>query len=144
MRHTCARENVPGTLTLRTYLVGHKVSQTLHQIPISDACLLPMAVRVSNLPFHQKGHIKIGGIASYLSRTNYFPSHWHTALKRRACGTPEISNLIPAFWRRCGPNHDLPHPIILLSLFRTLEHPCSPNGLATTYQKPRSVHFHSR
>jgi hypothetical protein len=76
---------------------------------------------------------------------NCLPAHCYVAaLKSRGC---KICNLVAAFWPRCRPNHDLPHPVISLLLLRTLEHPCSPNRLVTTrysFQNPLSVHFSSR
>jgi len=89
----------------------------------------------------------VRGNASFLSRINYLPGHCYAAaLKSRACGTPKICHLIAAFWHRCRSNHDLPHPIISLFLFRILEHTCSSNRLATTrhsFQNPPAVHFAS-
>ena len=103
---------------------------------------------VPNLIFHRTGLMMVRGTANFLSHINYLLGHCYAAaLKGRGCGTPKICNLVATFWRRCRPNHDLPHPIISLLLLRTLEHPCSPNRLSTTrysFQNPPAVHFPSR
>jgi hypothetical protein len=104
---------------------------------------------VPNLTFHlETGLIMVGGNASFLSRMNCIPAHCYAAaLKSRGCGIPKICNLVAAFWRRCRPNHDLPHPVISLLLLRTSEHPCSPNRLATprySFQNPPAVNFPSQ
>ena len=60
---------------------------------------------------------------------------------------PQINLCKYLVYGRCRSKHDLPHPIISLFFFRTLEHPRSPNKLPITTKiphNPPAVHFHSR